>query len=122
MHNSWAGPAESLCTLSKLLLTALDDAAMGIPVVHTKPSMCVQACTHVRTYAHTCFFPLGMGIEMDTFINFEKPLTTHSTVKKAPKDRRGRCIDEVREKHAKSMFFRESCKTFHTENMTELLF
>lgn len=52
MHNSWAGPAESLCALSKLLLTALDDAAMGIPVVHTNPSMCVQACTRVRTCAH----------------------------------------------------------------------
>lgn len=52
MHNSWAGPTESLCSLSKLLLTALGDAAMGIPVAHAKQRMCVQACTHVG--AHAC--------------------------------------------------------------------
>lgn len=53
MHNSWAGPTESLCSLSKLLLTALDDAAMGIPVAHAKQRMCVQACTRERTCMHT---------------------------------------------------------------------
>lgn len=73
MHNSWAGPAEWLCALSKLPLTALEATALGIAVARAHAG-CAYKHAHVgaHTHVHTHFF-LQMGREMSILIKFEKP-------------------------------------------------
>lgn len=106
MHNSWAGPAEWLCALSKLPLTALEGAALGIAVARAHAGCAYEHAhmgVHTHMHTHLC---LQMGRETSTLIHFKKPWTRHRTVKSnqgGSSDHHH--IDQVKGRHAKSMFF-----------------